>query len=234
MKKFIALILSLTFIIVLSGCGGRGNSNDPDKKFETISFGKYEQDNNTENGKEAIEWIILKKEGNRTLILSKQILDAQQYDPLPDGMTFDQNLKTWETCQLRTWLNTTFINEAFTAEEQKRINEVTIKNPDNPTYNSDGGNDTTDKVFLLSIDEIYEYFTVPTDRLTTATDYAKSKGLYVGNTGNSLWWLRSPGMKNYSAAYIGIGAKTSDAVFPGGSRVDETNTGVRPALWINS
>ena len=45
---------------------------------DTITFGTYEQDNNTSNGKEAIEWTVLDKNGMSVLLISKQALDCQR------------------------------------------------------------------------------------------------------------------------------------------------------------
>ena len=48
----------------------------------TVKLGKYEQDNNFDNGKEDIEWIVVEKEGGKALLLSKYIIDLKQYDEL--------------------------------------------------------------------------------------------------------------------------------------------------------
>ena len=63
-----------------------------------VTFGAYEQDNNTSNGKEKIEWIVLATEGDKSLVISKYILDCQPYNTSRAEVT-------WEICTLRTWLN---------------------------------------------------------------------------------------------------------------------------------
>ena len=80
--------------------------------FDTIKCGKYEQDNNLENGPEPIEWIDLDYDDqeNKSLLLSKYGLDASQYHA--DGGEI-----TWEGCSLRNWLNWDFLNDAFTVPE---------------------------------------------------------------------------------------------------------------------
>ena len=117
-----------------------------------ITFGSYEQDNNKANGKENIEWLVLAKEENRILVISKYGLEFQPYD------TFYANV-TWETCSLRKRLNETFFNDAFSAAERAMIPSVIVSADKNPGYNTSPGKNTTDQVFLLSLIEAIEYFT---------------------------------------------------------------------------
>ena len=69
--------------------------------FDTIKFGKYEQDNNLENGPEDIEWIIVQIKNDKKFVtlMSKYILDyiEYQHDDIED--------KTWETSDIRKFLN---------------------------------------------------------------------------------------------------------------------------------
>ena len=81
---------------------------------DTYVFGTYEQDNDLSNGKEEIEWIVLDKEGMSLLLLSKYALVGREYHT-------PRMASTWETCNIRPWLNETFLNEAFSPEEQSRI-----------------------------------------------------------------------------------------------------------------
>ena len=60
---------------------------------------------------------------------------------------------TWATCTLRTWLNDTFLNTAFTSAEQAAIKNTTVVNDDNPYSDAKVCVDTIDKVYLLSIAE---------------------------------------------------------------------------------
>lgn len=46
---------------------------------DTVTYGTYEQDNDTSNGPEPIEWIVLVQEEARVLAVSKDILDAKEY-----------------------------------------------------------------------------------------------------------------------------------------------------------
>ncbi len=126
-------------------------------------------------------------------------------------------------------------------------------NNDNPDYGTEGGNDTKDKVFLLSIEEVlnpdygfssvsYEYDNA---RWRTNTTYAKEQGAYtysstnedyVKYNGNGCWWLRSPGRGDImgtdmnNAATVGSDGYISYM----GDSVDYNNyVAVCPALHLN-
>ena len=192
------------------------------KVGDYVVFGSYEQDNNTSNGKEAIEWIVLAKEGNRALLISRFALDCQRYNSnFADG--------TWETSSLRKWLNGTFISNAFSSDEQNMIQTTTVTADKNPSYNTSPGNNTTDKVFLLSITEVYKYFSSNSARQCKGTDYCYAQGAYKGNNGNCWWWLRSPGYNSNYAAFVLYDGSVIDY----GLGVDDVSDAVRPALWIN-
>lgn len=186
-----------------------------------VYFGAYEQDNNTSNGKEDIEWLVLAKEGNKALVISRYAIDCQQYNTSYTDVT-------WETCPLRKWLNGTFISDAFSSDEQNMIQNTTVTADNNPSYNTSPGNNTTDKVFLLSITEVNKYFFSDSARQCSATGYAKAQGAYASN-GNCWWWLRSPGINSNYAA----GVRDDGSVSLGGINVRSSSVAVRPALWIN-
>ncbi len=188
-----------------------------------VTFGAYEQDNDVSNGKEPVEWIVLDVRDGRSLVLSKFALDCQKYN---SGYTDI----TWETCSLRTWLNDTFLKDAFSTEEQVRIPTVTVTADKNPGCVTDPGKDTQDKVFLLSIPEVEKYFASDAKRQCKPTAYAIAQTCYVNSNGICWWWLRSPGYDSDYAAYVGYGDYGSLNHY--GSSVDD-DLGVRPALWVN-
>lgn len=193
----------------------------------TVFFGAYEQDNDTSNGKEDIEWLVLAKSGNKMLVISKYALDCQRYNTSLTSVT-------WETCLLRKWLNGTFINNAFSAEEQAMIPTVTVSADKNPNYSTDPGNATQDKVFLLSITEANQYFTSDEARKCAPTDYAIAQGAdtndsyKAGGRATCSWWLRSPGFYQDFAAYVFDGGDVRED----GYGVSDASEVVRPALWI--
>ena len=194
---------------------------------DVYTFGAYQQDNNTSNGKEPIKWLVLAKEDNKILLISEKALDCQKYIDPWTGVT-------WETCSLRKWLNSTFLNAAFSAVEQKKIVSTTVSADKNPNYSTDPGNATTDKVFLLSIDEVEQYFDNDEVRKCIPTAYAIANGADTSNSytkGGAVtcwWWLRSPGDDPYCAA----GVCRDGEVVSYGFSVDAGNVCVRPALWI--
>ena len=168
----------------------------------TIKFGLYEYDNNESNGKEEIEWIVLAVDGDKALIISKVILEGQPYDDA------DTNT-TWKKCSLRTWLNGTFYNSAFSSAHQKIIISTQLSD-----------NSTTDKVFLLSVSEANKYFSSNSAR--------ECKGI-PSNMGNWFsWWLRTSGTEPKRAAYV----FNDGEIQTDGLRVSRSS-GVRPVLWIN-
>ncbi len=120
---------------------------------DIVYFGSYEQDNDAVNGTEPVEWYVLDKADGEATLLAVHLLDCQQYHEA------DENI-TWENCTLRSWLNGEFYNTAFSEEEQAAIVNTNVINEDNSYWGWDmeGGNDTEDKVWLLSLEEIERYF----------------------------------------------------------------------------
>ncbi|MBR5996156.1 MAG: hypothetical protein IK026_06235 [Eubacteriaceae bacterium] len=178
-------------------------------------FGAFEQDNNTSNGKEDIEWIVLAREGDRVLLVSRYALDCQPYNT--SLKTWDTN---WETCSLRKWLNGTFLNYAFTESERSMIPMTGYE-----TVNFT----TTDQVFLLTYDEAIKYFHTDNARQCQGTTYCYARGAYEYNL-NCCWWVRTGGMGKYSAGIVFFDGQTSYGV-DSGELLDDV--AVRPALWIN-
>ena len=198
----------------------------PANAGEIITFGTYEQDNNTGNGAEPIEWLVLDNQGDRMLVISRYGLDSQEYNERRTSVT-------WETCGLRSWLNSEFYNTAFSDSEKALIRTTTLSNPDNAKYNTSGGNATNDNVFCLSIDEAKAYFGINKAREAKPTAYAVAKGAYAATSaqwygGNCYWWLRSPGNYQSTAAYVDISGDVNED----GHYVYLANFAVRPALWI--
>lgn len=193
---------------------------------------------------EKIKWRVLDVSGGKALLLSDKVLDNQNYH-VPGTDT------TWENCTIRTWLNNTstsksFRESAFSAEEQGAIQQTSLVNEDNSQYDTDGGNNTKDYIFLLSESDVYSgssaaaYGFVRNDetcdeaRRTQGSAYAKAMGLYTeceekDYAGNCIWWLRTPGVLSTFAGT----ADYDGYVDMDGMDVDSESIGVRPALWID-
>jgi hypothetical protein len=239
MKKIICLLLALTLIFSLCACGKDGKSDaKADEKTETviscevgdyITFGTYEQDNDTSNGAEGIEWLVLEVKDGKALLISKYALDCKPYNT-----EFVDT--TWETCSLRQWLNEDFIDSAFSEDELEKIQTTTVVAEDNEETRTEAGNDTQDKMFLLSISEAEKYFESEEVRKCGATDYAVSEGSIVYGSdspdeyyGNCTWWLRSPG---YGQSYVTI-VDGGGYIYVYDNYVTYNNRSVRPSMWID-
>jgi len=200
-----------------------------------VSFGIYPQEKEgmDETG---IEWLVLELAGNKALLISRYGLDALPYDTSNDSTT-------WENCTLRAWLNSTFINKAFTSAEQTSIVLTNVNNSNSQGYsewNTDAENNTQDKIFLLSYAEVNKYFGVTykdsnnTKARVEPTAYAIAQGAYTDSSYKTTdgkaagyWWLRSPGYDQYSAAYVFTDGSL------GSYNVHDACICVRPALWVN-
>ncbi len=193
------------------------------KVGDYVAFGAYEQDNNTSNGKEDIEWLVLEVKDGKALVISKYALDRKPYNASYTDVT-------WETCTLRKWLNKEFINAAFSADEKAMIPTVTVPADKNPDYSTNPGNATQDQVFLLSIAEANKYCSSDSARRCEPTDYAVANGAWESDSGNCWWWLRSPGyVQNFAAIVYDCG----DVNFYDYYYDSINDIAVRPALWID-
>ncbi len=202
---------------LLNTVGDYKESNTLIKKYELYGckvgsefrFGSYEQDNNLENGTEEIEWIVLKREENKVFVVSKYCLENK---------AFNETLATvtWGNSTLRKWLNENFLKETFGDKEKAQIIMTTLSNPD---YADDGekGNDTTDKVFLLSENEAIQYFESDSERMAYGTEYVSSE--------YCCWFLRTTGNAS-NAGYVDYDGNV------GYYEDVDREWGIRPAMWI--
>jgi len=206
-----------------------------------VTFGHYPQTRDG-NDNTAIEWLVLDYDAanNRALLLSRYGLDAQPYNKDWDDISWWDDI-TWEKCTLRTWLNGTFLNKAFTTQEQSGILLTNVDNSKSQNYSRWGTNDennTQDKVFLLSYAEANKYLGVTWDNRNNTksrvapTAYGVKQGVdtssyYKTADGEAAgwWWLRSPAGDHNVAAVRIDGALDHYS--------DNAYGGVRPALWIN-
>ena len=167
---------------------------------------------------EPIKWRVIKCENGEALLLSDIVLDKQKYN---------KRLKkvTWEKSTLRKWLNKKFMNRAFSSSEQEAIRTTKVINEDNYYYKTDGGNDTLDKIYLLSLsetDEEKEYGF--TDSYGMTIKYSN----YADLDDYQYWWLRTPGEKNISAAAVDMFGEAY-----GGGGESDMELGIRPVLHLN-
>lgn len=188
-------------------------------KDDSITIGQY-------------AWQVLAVEDcRRALLITQDILELRWYHTKFEDIT-------WANCALRHYLNET-IYTAFSQGEKARIMETTNRNDNNPWFNTQGGQDTTDHLFLLSLEEVCQYFGDSITNLrnkggqTWAIDDDNNSKRQARYGGDFHWWrLRSPGYYGRTGASIdkhGHVYVRGNGVF--GSPRD--GGGVRPALWLN-
>ena len=218
--------------------------------WDCVYFGNYPQSDATGKTKDPIKWRVLSVNGDDAFLVADQNLDCQSYNGAWRSVT-------WETCTMRSWLNgygsssnvygtdytnDNFMDRAFTDSEQSAIRDTTVENKDHPDYGTEGGNDTSDKVFLLSYEEITnpaygfsgDYSVADEARKRKNTAYVAAGGTIgsgeMGSEGKmDDWWLRSPGsLSGYAVSVDNVGC-----VYLYGISVYSGNSAVCPALHLN-
>lgn len=200
------LISVMISSVLCSGCSGSQRKPDSDvipkiDVNEDVILGRF--------GDQDIEWIVLDVQDGKALLLSKYVIDSRAFN------TSNRKIN-WKLCMLRTWLNTDFYVKSFTTGEQKIILKTTLAE-----------DDTEDRIFLLSEEELIRYFpeTKPEPR-AFPTRYAMDQGVELLTDGSCKWWLRTSGHEeNY--------ALTADDSSTTSTKVTEKYHGVRPAMWIS-
>ena len=256
-KKIInlALISALAFTMVAGTISFGTTTYAADKTWphepvvtfvtrNTIEFGSYPQYDKNGDGNidwddaTPIKWQILDAADTaNVLILADSILDGKKYNEQKKSIT-------WENSDIREWLNSTgmndnegFYNTAFSASQKVFIKDSSVENADNPNDGTDGGDNTTDKVFLLSLDEIKntsykfsdDFEAYDQARIATVTDYAVEQGTGKKDAdGAGSFWLRSPG---YESDFVSF--THSDGEVEADGYAVNAIFGVRPALRIN-
>lgn len=157
-----------------------------------VVFGSYEQDKNTGNGAEPIEWTVLDVQDGVAFLLSSKILDASafgmKYDKEKFG--FESSFYLWEFVTLRTWLNNEFYSTAFSDAEKEKLVPMYV----GETVDWEATETALyDNVSLLSAEQLSQYFPTEEERIAPMTDYSYSKGLVTVEDGNSTWWIRQEG-----------------------------------------
>ena len=221
-----AIILFVLSLLIVSLAVASINPPDGVNQVNgSLIFGAHEQSYCSidglmyiDDGEEPIEWIVLDQDGSKLFLVSKYAIDYQQYD---------RNRKnyTWKGSFIREWLNSTFLNSAFTPEEQAAILTTEIvTGPENiekgwPSLEKES---TQDKIFLLSHTEVQKY--LPHDSIELCELVSYNGGTLFAE--DTTWWLRSSGKKENEACYIGHGKNES------GWLTDWRC--IRPAMWIDT
>ena len=203
---------------------------------DIVTFGRYEQDGISYNGKEEIEWIVIDQDGDSVLLLSLYGLDVAPYN----SETVNTN---WANCSLRAWLNGTFYKTAFNGDERAIIETTYVDNSSSQGLSDSlGGPATHDNVFLLSYREAYEYMPSSYDRMCLPTDYAMIRCCMISakyrkeGMSTTYWWTRSSGRTRIMALLIhSDGNQGYENVSWGNHASDNmyhSGACVRPAVWV--
>ncbi len=211
--------------------------------WDCVYFGRYWQNDTNQDGtanrkdaKEKIKWRVLSVDGDDVLLLADKAIAFQPYNETWVDVT-------WATSTMRSWLNgydadanlygknythNNFLDYAFSDSEQSAIKDTALVNADDDKYGTDGGEDTTDQVYLLSKNDMVnpdygfseDLNARDKGRCTEPTEYVVTRG------GSERWWLRSPGDGNKKAW-------TVSSIGMSGGDIDHVIISVRPALHLN-
>ncbi len=177
---------------------------------ESFEFGQYPQGANGEI--EPITWRVLQREADHLLVIADQALECKRYHEQGGAVT-------WADCNIRCWLNSAFMSEAFNEQERDCILKTCVIN--------NAGPQTVDYFFLLSVDEAKSLFADDRVRRAKPTEYAVENGVKIENDGYCSCWLRSRGSSYDNAAIVNSGGSVSESDF-----CDDDYLVVRPALRI--
>lgn len=183
-------------------------------------------------------WIVLNKdddEGTYFLLASRLLaINPMRYHR-------ENTEITWENSTIREYLNTTFYGK-FCNEDKERIIETTLKNPTTPWFDTPGGNETSDKIFLLNLDELVKYLgdsaqlskkswpreNIDLTKPCLISDEYDTLHSAINEFGEQFrYWLRSPGREQNYAAIV-----REDGTIDLGGEAVNTTAGVRPAMWV--
>ena len=192
---------------------------------DVFRYGSYAAEKDPTGQKEEIRWKVLEKKDDEIFVISVCVLDAKHYN---DSGSY----KPWSSCTLRTWLNDNFFNAAFSSDEQSRILAKTVWAQSTNGSNQSAGEDTKDKIFILSQNQVHTYFRTKEAQIAYPTESVKRTGVAFINEelGSCWWWVRNPGVKEDRALCVNSGGGVGDAlVVP--QYADKMGT-VRPAMWL--
>jgi hypothetical protein len=223
--------------------GDSGTSTDGNNVYSSAVVGDIIQFG-------AFDWRVLDIQDGKALIITDKIIENKPYN------TEFEDVK-WETSDLRSYLNGEFY-ERFSESDRACIAQSQVINNDNPWYGTSGGSDTTDRIFLLSVEEVVKYFgdsghlaNIPADSEEDGLlrdEYNDDRIAYhIGGSYDSYvldgerfddytvaegeewwWWLRSPGCYDDMAADVW----TRGCIGMDGADVNDPQGGVRPSLWL--
>ena len=187
-------------------------------------------------GDQDIEWLVLDVKDGKALLMSKHILQFIKYHSYGSPM---KSKFTWKDSNLRTWLNDTFYQSAFSASEKKKIVTTAVYDDENPVFGTQGGTYSVNRLYVLSATELNQYFRNNEDRMASRIPSAHSINPNTNKSDSaeehpylntSYYWVRTPGMFDYSQCYVHY---TGKILYDGQSKSNWI-VGVRPAMWVDA
>lgn len=153
-------------------------------------------------------WYVLNRDDTMVKLI---LFQAEKFEELRNTPYHEvRETVTWENCSMRNWLNGEFLEEHFSDAEQERILSVNVVNKDNTVYETEGGNNTRDKVFLLSTEEVMQYKEI------------------LSHIRMNIW-LRTPGNSDDTASFMASNTAVMDYGYP----VDCRNIYTCPVICVS-
>ncbi len=183
---------------------------------DEVQFGRYDT-NPVSIGAEHLAWIVLQKEGNTLMLITKEGIAGSVYHQKHEAVN-------WKESDLSAFLNDTLYDEIFSKYEQ----EIIVHHPM-----------SGDRLSLLSETEADALFADDMSRQLSITDAAKGKGTNVNFASktnqwdmkgyrSSWWWLRGDEEKSKTAPIV-----TEDGIVLTDEKyVNKPNGAVRPVVWV--
>ena len=202
--------------IVYRECNNSGEAPQGElKPGTTLRFGMFPQE--TDFVMKPLEWRVLAVEDGRALLMTEKGIIC-----IPDKL---KQRGVWADSYVRMLLNGGFFETAFSEKEKEWIIEITNKTPDNKKAKVKGGPDTTDRVFLLSLEEMLEYIPDEEDRNCMPTGYSCHQ--HSTERDHPSWRLRTPGKDGRGSvavkgSYIAMSGNTTGYSL------------LRPAIWVRT
>ena len=232
MKRFLLACLLVVLVCLISA---PVSAASPDKPADlnvgdTFFFGRYEQDGNTKNGPEPVEWKVLDKEGPYLYLLSVYGLDAIPYqNKIAEHRFYGDSAIRW-------WMNNDFYTGAFTQSEKNCIklipfNQITWKKDVGVPVEKDRIM-AVDYVALMNINLVKEYLKYDFDMVCEPSPYARKKvkkSEWFDEYGYGVWWISGSGdyaITSVVSQHFGIKEKA----WP----TNDVNVLARPVIIIDS
>lgn len=246
MKKLTAFILTTALMLSLSACSERGTNSEEEERTSRPKSTADKSDKNSDNTNfytdvsigdtiqfGEYDWKVLGIQDDRALIITDRIIERRLYH--------EENMDiTWADCDLREYLNGELYN-SFNENDKERIIKVTNQNLDNRWFGTNGGVDTQDFIFLLSVEEVAEYFgdsgqinadVIEFDGGLDDEYNSERIAKELGKHYTWFWVLRSPGRLASRSLIVDAAGRVNSV----GREVRNSSsdvTGVRPALWLS-